>query len=100
MIIAYQTNRNELVGVLKVDLIEQRDGYKAILLEKLSQQYAVKLRPLKQADEEIAAIPALQPGPIRTIYSVTPHDALKLLDAAGIHWIAPNQKTLLQQSTR
>src|SRR5205823_1679615 len=45
----------------------------------------VKVRPLKTHEPKIAAIPALQPGPIRTLYSIQGSDAKRLPRAAGAH---------------
>jgi len=41
------------------------------------------VRSLKAANRKVARIPALQPGPIRTLYAITREDALTLLNAAG-----------------
>ncbi|WP_337288754.1 DUF3883 domain-containing protein [Candidatus Methylomirabilis sp.] len=80
MIIAYQTNRNELVGTAKVKQSCDRDGW--LYLERL-RTIGVKVRPLKEADAAIAAIPALRPGPVMTVYQISAADAIRLLKAAG-----------------
>ena len=80
MIIAYQTDRNELVGLAKVRRPCERDGY--LYLTPI-ETIGVKVRPLKEADSRIAAIPALQPGPIRTLYPISLVDAKALLRAVG-----------------
>ena len=41
------------------------------------------MRPLKAANRKVARIPALQPGPIRTLYAISREDAFTLLKAAG-----------------
>jgi len=79
-VIAYQTNRNELVGIAKVHQSCNRDTY--VYLSPI-QTIGVKVRPLKKSDPKIAAIPALQPGPIKTVYDISVHDARTLLKAAG-----------------
>jgi hypothetical protein len=80
LIIAYQTDRNLLVGLAKV---RQPCGQDPCLYLDPIETMRIKVRPLKQADPRIAAIPALQPGPIRTIYEITESDARRLLVASG-----------------
>lgn len=80
MVIAYQTNRNELVGLAKVHRTCERDSF--VYLTPI-EEIRVKVRPLKKSDPEIAAISALQPGPIRTIYEISLADARRMLKAAG-----------------
>src|SRR6266404_1355236 len=70
MIIAYQTDRNELVGVCRMSRFKKDGPFKIVLLEPL-ENVGVTVRPLKAADPKIAAIPALQPGPIMTLYSIS-----------------------------
>jgi hypothetical protein len=83
-ILAYQTNRNELVGLAKVTALHSRGRYLDLILRPMK-KIGVKVRPLKESDRKIAAIPALQPGPIQTLYDITPTDANRLLRAAGVH---------------
>jgi len=78
-IIAYQTNRNELVGIATVTQSTAQDTYVYL---KPVEKIGVKVRPLKLADEKIATIPSLQPGPIQTIYDITNEDAQRLVAAA------------------
>jgi hypothetical protein len=80
MIIAYQTDRNELVGLAKV---RQPCGQDTYLYLTPIETIKVKVRPLKKADSRIATIPALQPGIIKTIYEISEADAWRLLRAAG-----------------
>jgi len=80
LIIAYQTDRNELVGLAKVRQSCQQDTY--LYLDPM-ETLGVKVRPLKRADPQISAIPALKPGPIQTVYEVSDSDARRLLAAAG-----------------
>jgi hypothetical protein len=80
MIIAYQTDRNELVGLAQVRQPCEDDTY--LYLDPV-EIIRVKVRPLKKSDPKIAAIPALQPGPIKTIYDISTSDARRLLKAAG-----------------
>ena len=82
-ILAYQTNRNELVGLAKVMALRPHGEYFDLILRPMK-KIGVKVRPLKQSDKKIASIRALQPGPIRTLYDITPMDAKRLLRAAGV----------------
>jgi hypothetical protein len=79
-ILAYQTDRNELVGVACVTRSSERDGYVHMTPERLIR---VRVRPLKKADPAIDRIPALKGGPIKTIYEISPQDAELLIQAAG-----------------
>jgi hypothetical protein len=78
-IIAYQTDRNELVGTTEVRQAFDKKGY--LWLGPLS-RIGVKVRPLKKRDPRIAAIPAFKPGRVCTLYDITPEDAQRLLFAA------------------
>ena len=83
-ILAYQTDRNELVGLAQVTGLRSRRKYLDLMLRPMK-KIGVKVRPLKKLDPKIAAIPALKPGPIRTLYVITASDAKRLLHAAGVH---------------
>ena len=87
MVIAYQTDRNELVGIAEVHQTCERDTYLYLTPIKT---IGAKVRPLKKSDPEIASIPALQPGPVKTIYEISTHDAQILLKAAGTIHEFPN----------
>jgi len=79
MVIAYQTNRNELVGVVKVTQARDERGFVYFSpVERIS----AKVRPLKRKDPNIAAIPALHPGWIATLYPISSGDADLLLKSA------------------
>ena len=82
MVIAYQTNRNELVGLAKVRQSCEVDTY---LYLKPVEVIGVKVRPLKRLNPKVADIPALKPGPIQTIYSISPSDARCLLKTAATY---------------
>lgn len=77
-IIAYQTDRNELVGIAEVTQSCAIDGY--LYLDPI-ETIGVKVRPLK-ADPDIDAIPAFKPSPIKTVYEISSKHAKKLLKAA------------------
>jgi len=81
MIIAYQTDRNELVGLAKVVGWRHRRQYQDLMLKPF-ETIGAKVRPLKRVDPGIAKIPALRPGPIATLYNISSTDAQKLLLAA------------------
>ena len=80
-ILAYQTDRNEFVGIAKVIRQRKRGAYYDLILRPV-EEIRVKLRPLKKRYSSISSIPALQPGPIHTLYSVAAADARRLLRAA------------------
>jgi len=65
VVLAYQTDRNELVGVAEVVGLRRRGSHKHLMLRPV-EELRVKLRPLKKQSTAIARIPALQPGPIHT----------------------------------
>jgi hypothetical protein len=77
MVFAYQTNRNELVGLVRV---VRRDG-EEVHFEAV-EEFGVRVRPLKSAYPAVALIPAFAPGPKKTIYPISESDAQVLLDAA------------------
>src|SRR5208337_2292520 len=76
-IIAYQTNRNKIVGLTRVRQSCEQDG--CLYLTPLK-RIGGKVRPLKK-DAAIASIKAFQPGPVHTIYSLTKEEAERLLEA-------------------
>lgn len=80
MIIAYQTNRNELVGVAQV---RQSCQYDNCLYLNPIEIIGTKVRPLKKSDPKIEAIPAFKRGPIQAIREISEPDAKRLLKAAG-----------------
>lgn len=84
-VIAYQTNRNELVGLTRVrqSCDSSKRGY--LYLDAI-EIIRVRVRPLKKIYPKIASIPALQPGPIKTIYKISDQDAYRLLKAAGSNY--------------
>jgi len=82
-VIAYQTDRNELVGVARVVAWKPQGKHKTLILKPV-QRLGVRVRPLKKANAKVAQIPALQPGPVRTLYPISQTDARTLLRAAGL----------------
>src|SRR6266516_7783613 len=84
---AYQTDRNELVGLAKVQQSCELDS--CLYLTPI-ETIGVKVRSLREADPRIAAIPAFRPDPIKTIYSICEADAKRLLQAAGAAFTGPD----------
>ena len=76
MILAYQTDRNELVGTATVSRTCHDGGYLYLTPEEPG--IRVKVRPLKQY-ARIAEMSAFQSGPVRTLYAITEDDAKYLL---------------------
>ncbi len=83
-VLAYQTDRNELVGIARVVAWKRQGQYKRLVLKPI-RTIGVRVRALKEANARVAQIPALQPGPIRTLYPISGADARALLKAAGAH---------------
>jgi hypothetical protein len=82
VVFAYQTNRNELVGIAKVVRFRKRGHYKELILRPVEELH-VKIRPLKLHNQAIARIGAFKSGPIHTLYSLTRGEAASLLRAAN-----------------
>ena len=78
-ILAFQSNRNELVGIARVVALKSRGG---LFLSPI-RRIGLKVKPLK-SDRRIAAIPAFQRGPIRTLYPIDKSDAQVLLRIADL----------------
>jgi len=65
-VLAYQSNRNELVGVVRVTgRVRKRGGIH--LGVRPHEVIGVKVRPLKKGDGRINSLPALQQGPVKTV---------------------------------
>ncbi len=93
IIIACQSNRNELVGLAKVTGWSKNDE----LMLKPEELIRAKIRPLKKADAQINKIPALQSGQIKTLYAISDKDAKRLIAAArksGIKTKKPTPKDI------
>ena len=80
LLLAYQTDRNELVGVARVVRWDPEDGARRVVVEPI-EPIGVKVRPLR-SDPRIATIQAFKPGDIRTAYRISAVDAKLVLDAA------------------
>jgi hypothetical protein len=94
VVLAYQTNRNELVGVAKVTALRSRGRYLDLILTPV-EELRVKVRPLKKSSPAIERIQALQPGPIHTLYSISPTEAKALLRAAKAQYSVSSQSARL-----
>ena len=81
ILLAYQTDRNELVGIARVTGFTKPLNAKRVIVEAL-ELIGAKVRPLKTANPAIAAIKALQGGEIKTIYDISEMDAIRLVQAA------------------
>lgn len=78
LLIAYQTERNEVVGLAEVIRFKQVGQHKQLYVQSL-ERFGVALRPLKKIDARIREMDAFKAGPIRTIYRITTSDAWHLL---------------------
>jgi hypothetical protein len=81
-ILAFQSDRNELVGIAIVRESSEADTH--VHLEPI-QEVRVKVRPLKQVDPRIAEIAAFKPGVVKTLYEIRESEVRWLLEAAGVH---------------
>jgi len=77
MVFAYQTDRKELVGIVRVVQIVEGE-VRCVAVE----EFGVRLRPLRAESEALAAIPAFRPGPKQTLCPISEEDAQRLLGAA------------------
>ena len=92
LIIAYQTDRNELVGIVKVRQSSEQDNFVYLeVVEKFINP--AKVRPLRKSNPQIASIPAFQPGLIQTIYEISLSDVQELLKFAGFAFEALQQRS-------
>jgi hypothetical protein len=80
-IIAYQTDRNEIVGSARVVGFKTKGANKHLMLKPL-EMIGAKVRPLKQSDPKIRTISALRQGPIHTLYRISSIEAKRLLQKA------------------
>jgi hypothetical protein len=81
LLLAYQSNRNELVGVARVLGFERYRGSRHVKVVPV-EPIGVKVRPLKKQDPRIGALDALRQGPVQTLYEVGKSDAEYLLRVA------------------
>ena len=84
-VLAYQTDRNELVGIVRVVAWKPRGKHKDLIVKPI-RAIGVRVRPLKLNNAKVARIPALQPGPIRTLYRISSTDVAALIKAAGVRF--------------
>jgi len=81
LLLAYQSNRNELVGVARVLGFARYRGSRHVKVVPV-ESIGVKVRPLKKQDPRIGALDALRQGPVQTLYAVSKSDAEYLLRVA------------------
>lgn len=83
-ILAFQSNRNSLMGLVEVDGWRVEDGCRYVYLRPLLRlgPDGVKVRPLKKVDERIDGMEPLKAGPVKTLYEIDASDAEYLLDKA------------------
>ena len=77
-VLAYQTDRNELVGLTRVT---HQCGAE-VHLEAIEEWHGLRVRSLKQENLELTRIPALGRPARRTLCAITETDAQLLVDAA------------------
>lgn len=100
VLLAFQTDRNELVGLVDVVALKPlKNGHRRLVVRR-GEHIGAKVLPLKKKDPKIAAIPALQGGPIRTAYAITDADARRLLTAARAHVWTPAPTKPLSKGER
>lgn len=98
VILAYQTDRNELVGVARVLELRKRGPFRDLILSPM-EELRVKVRPLKRQSRAIARIPALQRGPIHTLYELSSLEAQLLLRAAKAVY-RPNEQVVRREAEK
>jgi hypothetical protein len=82
VLLAFQTDRNELVGTARVTGFEPDGAAKQRIVIVPTETIRAKVRPLKR-DPRIQAVSAFAPiGDIRTVYAIDRADALYVLRAA------------------
>lgn len=86
-ILAYQTDRKELVGLATVVRWKPRGRFLDLILRP-GPQIGVKVRPLRLVDPRVAAIPAFKSGRIATLYQISREDARYLLRAVGVRHVS------------
>jgi len=84
LLIAYQTERNEVVGLAEVVRFTLVGQYRQLYVQAL-ERFGVALRPLKKIDARIRELDAFKAGPIRTIYPISTSDAWHLLEVVKAH---------------
>jgi hypothetical protein len=80
-IIAYQTDRNELVGLVQVVRLRRRGAFDEVIMRPV-ERIGANVKTLKQDHAAIAKIPAFQSGFPRTLYMISASDARTLIHAA------------------
>lgn len=81
LVIAYQTDRNELVGLVEVVKMKKRGQFLDVIVQPV-EEVRVKLRPLKGIDARVAALSIFKQGNEGTVYPVSTTDAWHLMNVA------------------
>lgn len=99
-LIAYQTDRNELVGLVDVmELQPLKDGRRRLIVKR-GELIGAKVRPLKVRYPHLATIPAFQGGVIRTAYEISHTHARQLLAAARTEVWTPAPRQPMSKTER
>jgi hypothetical protein len=77
MILAYQTDRNELVGLVRMVRVVGEEVH-----FQMVEEFGVRVRALKEANPRLAEIPAFSFGPKQTLLRISETDAQMVIDAA------------------
>jgi hypothetical protein len=77
-VFAYQTERNELVGVLTMIRLNRQGE----IVLKVKERLGIKMRPLKGQYAAVSAMPAFKQGPKETLHHLSPTEAQLLLRLA------------------
>jgi hypothetical protein len=82
-ILAYQTDRNSLMGVVVVGGWDELEGRAYVSLRPIIRlgREGVQVRPMK-VDERIAEINAFKTREVKTLYDISPADAEYIIEAA------------------
>jgi hypothetical protein len=74
--------QSDISGVLLVGLALAKGVEDGELVVRATERIGARIRPLKDADQHIAQIPALRSGPVATAFAISLEDAGRLLAAA------------------
>lgn len=81
LVIAYQTDRNEIIGLAEVVKLRRYDEHQELIVRPV-ERIGVHVRPLKKLDKRIAALSCFKQAKIATIYDISTADAWHLLNVA------------------
>lgn len=82
LILAWQVDRAEAVGLCRVAAVRERDGWHDMFLEAVEEfDEPVRIRHLRREDPTLWQVRAFRPGSQGTIFATSPHEAQLLLRA-------------------